>query len=155
MKSRCLLPDKYNKTGDLDIVDKIQLRGLFPDQYNKTCDLDIVDKSQLRGLLSDKDKKIGDLDLIVKIKRRDLLPDKHNKQTDDLGDNCIVFENFTASIGDLIVSNWVYWRRAIGASKRIFAIMKSTIDAMKYSNTIQLSPFQCNHVYYPIIDKMT
>jgi hypothetical protein len=25
-----------------------------------------------------------------------------------LGDNCIVFENFTASIGDLPVANWVY-----------------------------------------------
>ena len=25
-----------------------------------------------------------------------------------LGDNCIVFENFTASIGDLMVANWVY-----------------------------------------------
>ena len=28
-----------------------------------------------------------------------------------LGDNCIVFENFTASLGDLMVINWVYWRR--------------------------------------------
>jgi len=27
-----------------------------------------------------------------------------------LRDNCIVFENFTASIGDLMVANWVYWR---------------------------------------------
>jgi hypothetical protein len=27
-----------------------------------------------------------------------------------LGDNCIVFENFTASIGDLMVANLVYWR---------------------------------------------
>jgi hypothetical protein len=25
-----------------------------------------------------------------------------------LGDNCIVFENFTASIGDLMVANRVY-----------------------------------------------
>jgi hypothetical protein len=25
-----------------------------------------------------------------------------------LGDNCIVFENFTASIGELMVANWVY-----------------------------------------------
>jgi hypothetical protein len=25
-----------------------------------------------------------------------------------LGDNCIVFENFTASIGDLVVANRVY-----------------------------------------------
>jgi hypothetical protein len=58
-----------------------------------------------------------------------------------LGDNCIVFENFTASIGDLMVVNWVYWRRVSGASKRIFATIKSTIDAVKFSNTIQLSPF--------------
>ena len=28
----------------------------------------------------------------------------------NLGDNSIVFENFTASIGDLMVTNWVYWR---------------------------------------------
>ena len=27
------------------------------------------------------------------------------------GDNCSVFEHFTASIGDLMVANWVYWRR--------------------------------------------
>ena len=58
-----------------------------------------------------------------------------------LGDNCIVFENFTASIGDLMVANWVYRGRISGASKRIFAAMKSTIDAVKFSNTIQLSPF--------------
>jgi len=42
-----------------------------------------------------------------------------------LGDNCIVFENFTASIGDSLVANWVYLRRASGASKRIFATIKS------------------------------
>ena len=58
-----------------------------------------------------------------------------------LGDDCIVFENFTASIGDLMVANWVYWRRVSGASKQIFATIKSTIDATKISNTIQLSPF--------------
>ena len=58
-----------------------------------------------------------------------------------LGDNCIVFENFTASIGDLMVANWVYWRRVSGANKRIFATIKSTIDAVKFSNTIHLSPF--------------
>ena len=45
-----------------------------------------------------------------------------------------------------MVANWVYWRRISGASKRIFATIKSTIDAMKYSNTIQLSSFKCNHV---------
>jgi len=27
------------------------------------------------------------------------------KKTGKLGDNCIVFENFTASIGDLMVAN--------------------------------------------------
>ena len=58
-----------------------------------------------------------------------------------LGDNCIVFENFTASIGDLMVANSVYWRCVNGANKRIFATIKSTIDAVKFSNTIQLSPF--------------
>ena len=26
-----------------------------------------------------------------------------------LGDNCIIFENFTASIGDLMVANRVYY----------------------------------------------
>jgi hypothetical protein len=58
-----------------------------------------------------------------------------------LGDNCIVFENFTASIGDVMVANWVYCRRDSGATKRIFATIKSTIDAVKFSNTILLSPF--------------
>jgi len=58
-----------------------------------------------------------------------------------LGDNCIVFENFTASIGDLMVANWVYWQRVSGASKRIFATIKTPVDAVKFSNTIQLSPF--------------
>ena len=58
-----------------------------------------------------------------------------------LGDNCIVFENFMASIGDLKVAKWVYWQRDSGASKRIFATIKSTIDAVKFSNTILLSPF--------------
>ena len=58
-----------------------------------------------------------------------------------LRDNCIVFENFTASIEDLMVANWVYWTCVNGTSKRIFATIKSTIDAMKFSNTIQLSPF--------------
>ena len=46
--------------------------------------------------------------------------------------NCIVFENFTASIGDLMDANLVYWRRDSGASKRIFATIKSTIDAVKF-----------------------
>ena len=59
----------------------------------------------------------------------------------DLGDNGIVFDNFTASIGDLMVANLVYWRSVSGASKRIFATIKLIIDAMKFSNTIQLYPF--------------
>ena len=58
-----------------------------------------------------------------------------------LGDNCIVFENFTASIGDLMVANWVYCQRVSGASKRIFATIKSPFDALEISNIIQLSPF--------------
>ena len=28
-----------------------------------------------------------------------------------LGDNCIVFDNFMASIADLMVANCVFWRR--------------------------------------------
>jgi len=44
-----------------------------------------------------------------------------------LGDNCIVFENFTASIGDLMVTNRVDWRRVSGYSEQIFATIKSTI----------------------------
>ena len=58
-----------------------------------------------------------------------------------LGDNCIVFENITASIGDLMVANWVYLQHICGASKWIFAIIKSTIDDVKFSSTLQLSPF--------------
>ena len=46
----------------------------------------------------------------------------------------IVIETFTASIGDLLVVNWVYWRRVNGDSKRIFAAMKSSIDAVKLQN---------------------
>jgi hypothetical protein len=41
----------------------------------------------------------------------------------------------------LMVASWVYWRLDSGASKRIFATMQSTIDAVEFSNTIQLSPF--------------
>lgn len=56
----------------------------------------------------------------------------------NLGDNCIW--QFQASTGDLIVANWAYWWQDSGTSKRIFATMKSTIDAVKLWNTIQLSP---------------
>ena len=44
-----------------------------------------------------------------------------------------------------------YFNRGIGENYTI----KSTIDAVKYSNTIQLSSFKCNHVYCYIVDKMT
>ena len=50
---------------------------------------------------------------------------------------CIVFENFTVSIGEFMVANWDYRQRVSEASKRIFA----TIDTVKFSNTKQLSPF--------------
>jgi hypothetical protein len=33
---------------------------------------------------------------------------KYDSKELNMGDNCIVFENFTASIGDLMVSNRVY-----------------------------------------------
>jgi hypothetical protein len=46
-----------------------------------------------------------------------------------------------ASIGDLMVVKLVYWGYVNKASKQIFATIKSTIDAVKSSNTIQLSPF--------------
>ena len=48
-----------------------------------------------------------------------------------------MLENSTALIGDLMAKSWVYWQW-------IFATIKSTIDTVKCSNTIQLSPFECN-----------
>ena len=53
-----------------------------------------------------------------------------------LEDNYIIFENIMASIWDLMVANWVYWWR-----------VQSTIVPVKFSNTIQLFPFKCIHVY--------
>jgi hypothetical protein len=44
-----------------------------------------------------------------------------------------------------------YFNRGIGENYTV----TSTIDAVKYSNTIQLSPFKCNHVYCYFVDKMT
>jgi hypothetical protein len=41
-----------------------------------------------------------------------------------------------ASIGDLMVTNWDYWWCVSGASKRIFATIKSTIgpcEIFKYN----------------------
>ena len=57
-----------------------------------------------------------------------------------LGDNCIVFENFTASIGDLMVANWVYWGRVSRASKRIFATIKFPMcrEIFKYNTVISI-----------------
>ena len=50
-----------------------------------------------------------------------------NKFRIKLSDNCIVFENFTASIGELMVANLVYWRHVNGASKWIFKTIKSQL----------------------------
>jgi hypothetical protein len=52
-----LLPDEYNKTGNLDIDGKIKLRGFLPDKYQKTSDLHIFDKIELRGLSDDLDMR--------------------------------------------------------------------------------------------------
>ena len=43
----CLVPSKYNKTGDLDIVDEIKICDWVPNKYNKTGDLDIVDEIKI------------------------------------------------------------------------------------------------------------
>jgi hypothetical protein len=37
-----------------------------------------------------------------------VIPKPCVETVEQLGDNCIVFENFTASIGDLMVANCVY-----------------------------------------------
>jgi hypothetical protein len=50
---------------------------------------------------------------------------RHVRLSKYLEDSCIVFENFTASIWDLMVPNWVYWWRVSEANKRIFATIKS------------------------------
>ena len=48
----------YNKQkiGDLDIVERIKLRGLLLDKYKKTGDLDIVEKIKLRGFLGERNQ---------------------------------------------------------------------------------------------------
>jgi len=58
-----------------------------------------------------------------------------------LGDNCIVFEHFTASIVDVMVVNIRLLAPLSRRQKTQFATIKSPIDAVKFSNTIQLSPF--------------
>jgi hypothetical protein len=52
----------------------------------------------------------------------------------------IVFENFTASIVDFMVANIANIRLLAQ-----FATIKSPIDAVKFSNTIQLSPISNHH----------
>jgi hypothetical protein len=46
-----------------------------------------------------------------------------------------ISQNF--NMCDFFSKSWVYWQW-------IFATIKSTIDTVKCSNTIQLSPFECN-----------
>ena len=79
------------------------------------------------------------LHLAIKVKKtfedtKGQIRRRNSKETIQLGDDCIVFENFTLSIGDLMVANWVYCRRVSEARKRIFATIKSTIDTVKFSN---------------------
>ena len=51
-----------------------------------------------------------------------------------------------------MVANCVYWRRVNGTSKRIFATIKSIIDAVKFQ--IQYS-YRLFNVIMCIFDKMT
>jgi hypothetical protein len=45
-----------------------------------------------------------------------------------LGDNCIVFENFKASIEDLIVANWVWiWRFEARKGKKVKDVYIGTL----------------------------
>ena len=48
-----------------------------------------------------------------------------------------------ASIGELIVANWVYSLHLSGASKQIYVTIKPPINAAEFSYTIELSPFLC------------
>jgi hypothetical protein len=50
--------------------------------------------------------------------------DMQGNDLSDLGDNCIVFENFMTLIGDLEMD---YWRCVSGTSKRIFVTIKSCV----------------------------
>ena len=43
--------NKYKKTCNFDIVDKIKSRGLILGKYNKTGEFDLVDRIKSRGLL--------------------------------------------------------------------------------------------------------
>ena len=52
----------------------------------------------------------------------------------------IVFENFTASIGDFMVTSIRLLDPLIRHQSTQFATIKSLFDAVRFSNTIQLSP---------------
>jgi hypothetical protein len=54
------VPNKYNKTGDLDIVDEIKICVWVPCKYNKTGDLDIVDEIKICDWVPNKYNKTGD-----------------------------------------------------------------------------------------------
>ena len=41
------VPNKYNKTGDLDIAGEIKICVWVPNKYNTTDDLDIVDEIKI------------------------------------------------------------------------------------------------------------
>jgi len=56
------------------------------------------------------------------------------------GDNWIVFEYFTASIVDFMVANIRLLAPLTRLQYTQFATIKSPIDAVQFSNTIQLSP---------------
>jgi hypothetical protein len=52
--------------------------------------------------------------------------------------NCIEFENFTASIVNLMVANIRLLAPLTRRQQTQFATIKSPIDTVKFSNTIQL-----------------
>ena len=67
-----------------------------------------------------------------------------NKQFEryvQLGDNCICIWKFHNINWRFDGGKLSLLATVTGASKWIFATMKSTIDAVKFSNTLQLSPF--------------
>jgi hypothetical protein len=64
-----------------------------------------------------------------------------------LGDNCIVFENFTASIGDLMVANWVYWRCALAEPVNGY-LLPLNRQLMLWNYLIQYSYLHSNVIMY-------
>ena len=59
----------------------------------------------------------------------------------------VVFENFTASIVDLMVASICLLVPLTHRQSTQFAIIKSPIDAVKFSNTTQVSP---SYIYYVV-----